>query len=167
MKLSIEGQVDLLRPAVLSGFAAHMHLWLLGGALIGFMAAWILWHPVPLMFALFFGLVGLSERHGGANIVAAIKAYDFDESTPGAASISVGTWDSSNTYHVTVRTSDHVDWVYEFIPQGWQPADCVDVPAKIWQDKASGAPLLATVEGGIMIPRYPPGLPKQPFASEQ
>lgn len=133
-----------------------MQLWFLGGAALGVIAALVLWHPVPLMFAVFFGLIGLRERHSGANIVAAITAYDFEVPSQGTTSISISSWSSSDSYHVTVRESQHPDWVYEFIPQGWRPVDCADIPAKIWREKTDGAPVLAIVEDGIMIPRYPP-----------
>lgn len=156
MNLSIDQQVNLLRPGVISGFAAHMHRWFIGGAALGGIAALVLWHPMPLMFTVILGLVGLSERRCGANIVAAIKAYDFDVPSRGTASISISSWSSSDSYHVTVRESQHPDWIYEFIPQGWRPVDRADMPAKIWRETTGGAPVLAIVEGGIMIPRYPP-----------
>lgn len=153
---SIDEQINLLRPGVISGFATRMHLWFIGGAVLGLIAALVLWHPVPLMIAVFLGLVGLSERHCGANIVAAIMAYDFDTPSQGCISISISACDSSDTFHVTVRESEHPDWIYEFIPQGWRPMACFDSLAKIWRAQNGGAPVLAIIEDGIMIPRYPP-----------
>lgn len=152
---SLDEQINLLRPGVISGFAARMHLWFIGGAVLGLIAALVLWHPVPLMIAVFLGLVGLSERHCGANIVAAIMAYDSDTPSQGSIAISISAWDSSDTFHVTVRESEHPDWVYEFIPQGWKPKVCFDSPAKIWRAKNGSAPVSVIIEDGVMIPRYP------------
>ncbi len=75
--LSVEKQIAALRPT--TGYAAHFHNWLLLIATLGIIAAIVFGHPVPLMFALFFGAIGLFERHAGSNIVAAISAYDAGE----------------------------------------------------------------------------------------
>ena len=151
--LSVEMQIAMLRPTV--GFAEHIHKWLLVGAASGVIAAAILWHPVPLMIAAFLGIVGLSEQRAGPNIVLAISAYDADTPTKGEVFVAITSWDSNNRYHATVREQGHPDWEYEFVPHGWQPASH-SYPAQIWRGRSEAQPILAVVEGGILIPRYDP-----------
>ena len=151
--LSVEQQIAMLRPTV--GFAAHMHKWLLGGAALGVIAAFIFWHPVPLMIAAFLGVVGFSEQRAGPNIVSALAAYDSGTPTSGEVSIAITSWDTGNHYHATVREQGHPDWKYEFIPQGWQPASR-GYPAQLWRTGNEQLPVLAVVAEGIMIPRYDP-----------
>jgi hypothetical protein len=74
--LSVEEQIAIMRPSAAVGVAAHMHHWFLAGAALGVIVALVSWHPVPLMIAVFLGLVGLSEQWAGPNIVAARAAYD-------------------------------------------------------------------------------------------
>jgi len=134
-----------------------MHKWFLAGAATGVIAAVVFWHPVPLMMAAFLGVVGFSEQRAGPNIVSAIVAYDSGKATDGEVSVAVTSWDTDNTYHATVCEVGHPDWTYEFIPQGWQPASrCY--PARIWRTEPEGRPVLAVVEEGILVPRYPPKL---------
>ena len=150
---SIEQQIAMLRPAV--RFAAHMHTWLLLGAGLGVIAACAFWHPLPLLVSAFLAIVGLSERRAGPNIAAAISAYDSGMSSLGEATISITRWDTDNHYHAVIHEPDHPDWKYEFVPQGWQPAQGT-YPAKIWRAGTARRPVLAVVEEGIMIPRYEP-----------
>ena len=159
-KLSPKQQIDALRPTL--GFAAHLHYVLLGGAALGLIIAIVFWHPVPLMFALFLAIVGLSEHKAGPNIVAAINAYDTHPPTMGTAQISLTEGDSSPHYHVTLIETGYANWAYEFIPQDWQPVAC-SCPAKIWRNANNQAPELAITEAGVLIPRYEPHtLPEAP-----
>jgi len=153
LSVSVEDQISRLRPTML--FALHMHKWFLAGAATGLIAAAIFWHPVPLMIAAFLGIVGLSEQRAGPNIVSAIVAYDSGTATDGEVSVAITSWDTDNTYHATVREAGHSDWKYEFIPQGWQPANR-NYMAKIWRHTPEGQPVLAVVDEGILIPRYDP-----------
>jgi len=152
---SVETQIARLRPAVI--FAPHMHKWFLAGAAIGFLAAIVFWHPWPLMIAFFLGVVGFSEQRAGPNILSAILAYDCDDPTVGTVSVEITSWSDSETYHATVSEIGHSDWKYQFIPQGWQPANR-SYSARIWRCGTEGRPLLAVVEEGILIPRYDPEL---------
>jgi hypothetical protein len=152
-KLSIEQQIAALRPTL--GFAAHMHKWFLLGAALGVIAAIVFWHPVPLMLSAFLAIIGFAEQKAGPNIVAAISAYDSGRPTPGEVTISITCWDTNNHYHARVRERGHPDWEYEFVPQGWRPVSQT-YPAKIWRGASESKPVLAAVEGGVMIPRYEP-----------
>ncbi len=154
-KLSIEEQIAVLRPTM--GVAAHIHKWFLLGAALGVVAAIILWNPVPLMLSVFLGLIGLSEKRAGTNIVAAISAYDSGTPTLGEVTISITSFDvDDNHYHAIVCEPNHPDWEYEFVPQGWQPTATRTYAAKIWRTGSRRQPVLAVVEEGIMIPRYEP-----------
>lgn len=149
----VEQQIAALRPTL--RFAANMHRWFLAGAAMGVIAAIVFWHPVPLMISAFLAVVGYSEQRAGPNIVAAVRAYDFDSPARGEVSISITCWDTDNHYHATVHEQGHPDWVYEFVPQSWQPAArCY--PARIWRSASEGRPVLAAVDDGILIPRYDP-----------
>lgn len=151
--LSVEQQIAMLRPTV--GLAAHLHKWLLAGAAVGVIAAVVFWHPVPLMIGAFLGVVGFSEQRAGPNIVSAIAAYDSGMSTNGEISIAITCWDTDNDFHATVRERGHPDWMFEFIPQGWQPVNR-SYSAEIWRAGSENQPILAVVEEGILIPRYDP-----------
>jgi hypothetical protein len=152
---SIDEQLDALRPAVAIGFAAHLHRWFQAGAVVGVVAAVVFWHPVPLMIAAFLGVIGLAERWAGPNIVAAIAAYDSGRPTLGEVSIAVTPGDSVDRCQATVREPGRLDWEYEFVPQGWRPSTGT-LAARIWRDEATGRPVLAVVEDGILIPRDDP-----------
>lgn len=151
--LSVEQQIAMLRPTF--GFAAHMHKWLLAGAAVGVIVAVVIWHPVPLMIGAFLGVVGFSEQRAGPNIGSAIAAYDSGTPTTGEISIAITCWDTDNHFHATVREQGHTDWQFEFIPQGWQPANR-SYPAQIWRAGSENQPILAAVEEGILIPRHDP-----------
>jgi len=112
---------------------------------------------MPLMFALFFGAIGLLERQAGPNIVAAISAYDAGEPANGEVTVSLSCWDTDTHYHAVVREPNQPGWKYEFVPQGWKPA-AQTYPARIWRDSSGDPPVLAVVENGILIPRYQPEL---------
>jgi hypothetical protein len=113
---SVEDQIAALRSV--RGLAPHAHKWLLAGAAIGLIAAVAFWHPVPLMIAVFLGLVGFAEQRTGPNLAAALTAYDNGTPSPGEVSIAIKSWDSTDRYHATVHTPGQPDWAYEFIPQG-------------------------------------------------
>lgn len=152
---SIDEQFVMLRPAAASGLAARLHYCLLACAAIALALSVLFWHPVPLMIAIFLGIVGLAEHRAGPNIVAALHAYDSGKPTLGEVTVCITRWDTDSHYHATVREPGQSAWTYEFIPQGWQPrAD--DYAARIWRTAASGQPILVTVDDGIMIPRYDP-----------
>lgn len=150
---TVEEQLAILRPSI--GCAAHMHLWFLAGAAIGVVVAIIFWHPVPLMIAIFLGIVGSSEHKAGPNIVAALIAYDTGTPTCGEISITITSWDTDNHYYATVYEQGHAAWKYEFVPQGWQPTTG-RYPANIWRNDSNDTPTLAVVAEGILIPRYRP-----------
>ena len=143
-------QIELLRKT--TSFASRFHKWLLAAAVIGVLAAIVLWHPVLLMIAVFVGVVGLAERRAGPNIVAAIAAYDSGVATAGEVVVEITAWDSDDTYHAIVREPGLPDWKFDFIPQGWRPASGNNA-ARIWRSGADGRPVLTIVEEGILIPR--------------
>lgn len=151
--LSVEQQIAALRPTL--GFAARFHLWLLAGAGIAVAGAIVFWHPVPLMIAAFLAIVGFSEQRAGPNIVAAIRAFDSGTPGQGSVTVSITCWDTDNHYHATVSAPGHPDWQYEFMPQGWKP-EAQSYPARIWRSGGGGPPLLAVVDGGVLIPRNDP-----------
>ncbi len=146
-------QINALRPSI--GFARHLHYWLIGLAVVLLLLSIIFWHPVPLMFAIFFGVVWLSEQQAGPNIVAAIQAYDMSNPTSGEVTISIDTSGDSPSYHAWIHEPNHPEWTYEFIPQGWKPVAGTHT-AQIWRNVGHLHPALAAVEGGILIPRYLP-----------
>lgn len=157
--LSVDQQIGLYRST--TAFAGSMHKWMLAAAVAGVAIAAVLWHPVPLMIAAFLGIVGLAEQRAGPNIVAAIAAYDSGTSTRGEVTISISRWDTDNHYHATVREAGHADWVYEFIPMGWQPSEHT-LQARVWRTGVERRPVLAIAEEGVMIPRYEPKRVKEP-----
>ncbi|NVN91622.1 MAG: hypothetical protein HXX11_13605 [Desulfuromonadales bacterium] len=156
--LSVEQQINNLRPSVTSGLALYFHNWLLASAIVLVIVSIYFRHPVPLMIAAFLGIVGLCERRAGPNIVVAIKAYDMNASSFGEVSITISCWDMNNDYHALIREQNEPDWEYEFIPQGWQPTTGT-YAARIWRVDSGGPPVLTAVEAGILIPRYAPKHP--------
>jgi hypothetical protein len=153
-KLSIEEQIAGLRTTL--GFAAQLHNWFLFAAILGVIVSLLISNPIPFMFSIFFTVVGLAERRAGPNIVEAIEAYD-SEAIPseGIASITITCWDTDNHYHVNLYEEGNPNWKYEFVPQGWQPVEG-SYATNIWRTGLDNKPVLATVEEGIMIPRYDP-----------
>ncbi len=156
--LSVEQQINNLRPSVTSGLALNFHNWLLASAIVLVIVSIYFRHPVPLMIAAFLGIVGLCERGAGPNIVAAIKAYDMNAPSSGEVSITISCWDMNNCYHALIREQNQPDWEYEFIPQGWQPT-AGTYTVRIWRISNDAPPALAAVESGILIPRYAPKHP--------
>jgi hypothetical protein len=151
-RLTIEQQIDLLRPAVRSGLARRFHWWLLGVAVVLLVVAAVTWHPVPLMIALFLGVVGVAERQAGPNLDRAVRAFDEGEPSNGTASITIVGGDTTDHYHVILREEGRPDSEFEFMPQGWEPAEG-SFPARIWRADEGGIPVLATIDGGVLIPR--------------
>ena len=151
--LSVDQQIAALRPSM--GYVANFHYWLFFLAATGIAIAVVFWHPVPLMFALFFVVIGLAERQTGPNIFAAVSAYDAGEAKDGEVSVSKSCWDSDTHYWAVLSEQGHPDWKYEFVPQGWTPV-ARNYPAKIWRDSSGRIPVLAAVDQGIMIPRSKP-----------
>jgi hypothetical protein len=151
-RLTIEQQIDLLRPAVRSGLARRFHWWLLGVAAVLLIVAAVTWHPVPLMIALFLGVVGVAERLAGPNLERAITAFDEGEPSGGIASITIVGGDTTDHYHAILREEGRPDSGFEFMPQGWEPAEG-SFPARIWRSEDGTTPVLATIEAGVLIPR--------------
>jgi hypothetical protein len=112
-KLSVEDQISGLRPVM--RFAPHLHKWILAGSATGVFAAFLFWHPMPLMIAIFLGSVGLGSLRVGPNIVSAIVAYDSDTATDGEVSVAIISGES-DSYHATVREAGHADWKFDFNP---------------------------------------------------
>ena len=154
--LSVDKQISKLRPT--TGFAANLHSYFLAAAVLGLIAAVVFWHPVPLMIAIFLGIIGFAEKRAGPNIVEAINAYDTSTPTDGEVSIAITRWDTDNHYHATVREQGQSEWEYEFIPQYWQPTTGIYL-AKIWRSDIEGMPILLVVREGILIPRNTPKKP--------
>lgn len=153
--LSVEQQIANLRPAVRSGFARNFHHWLMAGAFVLVILSILLWHPVPLMIAIFLGIVGIFERRVGPNIATAIKAYDTTSPTLGEVFITISYWDTDKHYHVVVQEQGQPDWEYDFVPQGWEPA-IGSYAARIWRADIGGPPALTAVDSGNLIPRDNP-----------
>jgi hypothetical protein len=151
--LSIEHQIGKLRPAVSSGLANNLHLWLLAFAALFAILAIYFWNPIPLMIAGFLGLVGFCEQRTGPNIVAAIKAYDTSIPTTGEVLITISSGDT-DSYYALVQEQNQLDWKYDFIPQGWSPTTGTHI-ARIWR-RDDGCPVLTVIGDGILIPRSDP-----------
>jgi hypothetical protein len=156
--LSVEQHIANLRPVVRSGFAPYFHYGLLAGAAGLVILSIFLWHPVPLMIAIFLGIVGIFERRAGPNIADAIEAYDTNSPTFGEVSITISRWDTDKHYHAVVREHGQPDWEYEFVPQGWEPV-VGSYAARIWRADIDGPPVLTAIESGILIPRGNPTNP--------
>jgi hypothetical protein len=154
-ELTVEEQIDLLRPAVRTGLARRLHWWLIGLAAAFGLVGLVLWHPVPLMISAFLGVVGLAERQAGPNLEVAVKAFDQGTPSTGHASITIKSGDTVDHYHVVLRQEGRPEAAYEFIPQGWRPVAGTH-PARIWRMPADGSPVLATIEQGVLIPRRRP-----------
>lgn len=151
-RLTIEQQIDLFRPAVRTGLARRFHWWLLSVAVALLIVAAVTWHPVPLMIALFLGVVGVAERQAGPNLDRAVRAFDEGDPSSGFASITIVGGDTTDHYHALLREEGRPDSGFEFMPQGWQPVGG-SFPAQIWWSEDGTTPVLATIEGGVLIPR--------------
>jgi len=151
-RLTIEQQIDLFRPAVRNGLARRFHWWLIGLSVVLLIVAAVTWHPVPLMIALFLGVVGVAERQAGPNLDRAVRAFDEGEPSSGFASITIVGGDTTDHYHAILRQEGRPDSAFEFIPQGWEPVEGF-FPARIWRSENGATPVLATIEGGVLIPR--------------
>jgi hypothetical protein len=151
----IEQQIANLRPSVGSGIARRLHIYLLASAGCLVLVSIVLRHPVPLMFAAFFALVGFGSRETGPLLDAAIRAYDMATPVSGQVAITVESNMDSNSYYALVYEKDQPNWKYEFIPQSWHPS-AGTYPARIWRLKPETPPDIVAVEDGILIPRYKP-----------
>lgn len=154
-KLTVESQIAILRAATKYSVARNLHHWMLGGAAALALFSAVIWHPIPLMIALFIGIVGASERRAVPNIQSAIRAYDTASASFGEVLISLTCWDTDAHYHAVVREHGRPDWAYEFMPQGWLPVAGAHA-ARIWRLDGCDAPALAATDNGILIPRYDP-----------
>jgi hypothetical protein len=152
---TVEEQIARLRPG--RGFARRLPVWLFGLAAVLCVTAAVVWHPVPLMVGLFFGLVGLLDRRAGPNIVAALEAYDTLRPVAGEVEIEVTTWSDSDSYHAMVCEPGQPAWTYPFMPQGWTPV-AGRYPARIWRAAPGQPPALVAVADGILVPRTTPKL---------
>lgn len=154
-KRSVEAQLATLRAAMKWRVGRNLHNWLMGtGALLAILSL-ATWSPIPLVCAVFFAIVGISERRAAPNLLNALAAYDTRPPSLGEVTITITRWDSDNHYHALVRERGHADWDYEFVPQGWSPATGSHA-ARIWRSEGTGAPALAVVDEGLLIPRYDP-----------
>ena len=161
MKTStVEQQIANLRPLARSGLALNIHNRLVAIAVGLVIFSVLLWNPIPLMIAIFLGVVGFFERSAGPNIAAAINAYDTTKATFGEVTIAITCWDTDNHYHAHVREIGQPPWEYEFVPQGWKPA-AGSYAASIRRAGYSAPPIPTIVEGGILIPRHKPTSPKK------
>lgn len=161
---TVEQQIDNLRPLAKTSLALNFHNWLVASAVLLVILSVILWNPIPLMIAIFLGVVGISERSAGPNIAAAIKADDTIKATSDEVTITISCWDTDNHYHARVQENGQPAWEYEFVPQGWEPAvGCF--AARIWRADTSGPPAITIVEGGILIPGHNPTSPQTVLGS--
>ena len=151
--LSVDDQIRRIKRAKL--FAQHMHKWLIAGALFLAVVSLVSWHPALLIIAAMLAAIGVFERRAGPNILSALLAYESEEASTGFVAISITAWDTSKTYHATVREVGYPEWKFEFIPQGWKPASR-SYKARIWRKSPDNRPTLAIVEEGILVPRYDP-----------
>jgi hypothetical protein len=143
--LTPEAQLALLRTATRSGIGRHLHHWMVAMALMLALLSLILWHPVPLMIAIFLGIIGLVEHRAVPNILNALHAYDNTQPDTGSVRITITRWDTDDHYHAIVRQAGQPDWAYDFIPQGWQPV-AGSQPAQIWRLDNDGPPALTFMQ---------------------
>ncbi len=101
-RLSVEQQIDALRPTVKIGLARTFHLWLICIALALVILSIVFWHPAPFMLAVFLGIVGFSEQQAGPNLEAAINAFDHTSPSIGQVSITITCWDTDDHFHTVV-----------------------------------------------------------------
>lgn len=156
--LSVEEQISRFRPGLAIGIIARFHYWLLAIAVLCAITALLLWHPLPLLFAAFFCVVALSDRGAGRNIAAAVAAYDMGTPTPCEVVIELREWSDVVTCHAKIVQGEAVTWTFAFVPQGWHPL-AGRYAGRVWRKGSSGAPLLATIDGGVLIPRRDPVRP--------
>lgn len=155
--LSAEAQIAVLRPTAGIGIYRNLHQWLVGCAIALAVLSVIVWNPLPLMFAALLGIVGFMERRALPNRQNALLAYDTLAPSSGWVSIAIAHGDGSAHFHAMVKENGKPDWSYEFVPQGWLPVAGV-YPARIWRMDPAGAPALAIVDEGILVPRRDPVL---------
>ena len=156
--LSVEEQIARFRPGLALGIVARFHYWLLAIAVLCAIAALLLWHPLPLLFAAFFCIVALSDRGAGRNIAAAVTAYDMGTPTQCEVVIELREWSDVVTCHARIVQGESVAWTFAFVPQGWRPL-AGQYAGRVWSKGSSGAPLLATIDGGVLVPRRDPVRP--------
>jgi hypothetical protein len=156
--LSVEEQIARFRPGLANGIIARFHYWLLAIAVLCAIAALLLWDPLPLLFTVFFCVVALSDRGAGRNIAAAVTAYDMGTPTPCEVVIELQEWSDVVTCHARIVKGETVAWTFAFIPQGWCPL-AGRYAGRVWSKGSSGPPLLATIDGGVLIPRRDPVRP--------
>jgi len=154
---SVEQQIANLKPCVKSGIARRFHVYLFAGGILLIILSIVLWHPIPLMLAAFFGLVALGSRESGPLLETAIQAYETVEPVAKEVTILIESDGDSDRYYATVIADKEAAWRYEFIPQGWNPVAGTHA-ALIWTLPSSTSPNLISVPEGIMIPRYKPKL---------
>lgn len=153
--LTVEAQIALLRNATRWRGARNLHYWMLGLAVVLAVVGVVIWNPIPIVIAVFVGIVGIAERRAVPNVLNAIRAYETVQPSFGAATITISRWSDDDHYLATVREYGLPDWEIEFIPRGWSPAEGTH-SARIWRLKPRGVPALAIVEDGVLIPRYDP-----------
>ena len=156
--LSVEEQIARFRRGLANGIIARFHYWLLAIAVLCAIAALLIRHPLPLLFTVFFCVVALSDRGAGRNIAAAVTAYDMGTPTPCEVVIELREWSDVVTCHAKIMQGEAVAWIFKFVPQGWRPL-AGRYAGRVWSQDSRGAPLLATIDGGVLIPRRDPVRP--------
>lgn len=153
----VEQQIAKLKPCVKSGVARLLHVYLVVGAVLLVVLSIVLWHPIPLMLAVFMGIVGLCSRESGALLVNAIQAYETANHDSCEVSISIDNNSDSDRYYAIVSRNEGSVWRYEFIPQGWKPL-AGTYAGVVWGLPSDLSPKLTSINEGILIPRYKPKL---------
>ena len=125
---------------------------LLGGLLC---SGIITGHPVFFMIAAFTGVVALSSWQTSPHIKNAVKGATEGQWSRSEILIQITRWSDSNSYHATIQENDYQSWEFEFIPQGWQPAEGV-IAAEVCFIPGVAWPVLLLTDTGIIYPRYTP-----------
>lgn len=99
----VEQQIDNLRPFAKSSLGLNFHNWFLVSAAVLVILSFFLWNHVPLMVAIFLGVVDISERNAGPNIVAAIDDYDTNKATQGKVVITISCSSDYDHYYALVQ----------------------------------------------------------------
>lgn len=153
--LSVEEQIARFRPGLANAIVARFHYWLLALAVLCAIAALLIRHPLPLLFTVFFCVAALSDRCAGRNIAAAVTAYDVGRPTPCEVVIELREWSDVVTCHAKIVQGEAVVWTFAFVPQGWHP-HAGRYAGSVWSKGSNGAPVLATIDDGALIPRRDP-----------
>lgn len=108
------------------------------------------------MVGAFLALFALVAREAEPRLAAALAAYDAARPVVGGARISAIPDRENAAFQAEIREPGHAVWAFEFVPILWSPAPGA-FTANIWRD-AKGVPVLATIDAGVLVPRYAPTL---------